>query len=128
MIPFEKQLSGYNYKPTKDQVGLPDYYHFAGWYTTVGCLDGTEFDLDSRTMPAENLKLYAKFVTGEAIVAFDSEGGSDVASKSVKKGNTISQPEDPTKDGFRFMGWFENLSDNNSFDFGKPITGDVTLQ
>ena len=39
-------------------------------------------------------------------VTFDSKGGSSVTSQEVKKGNKVTKPTDPTKDGYTFGGWY----------------------
>jgi uncharacterized repeat protein (TIGR02543 family) len=43
------------------------------------------------------------------MIHFDSMGGSMVSSIEVGQQLTIEKPEDPTKDGFVFMGWYESL-------------------
>jgi len=48
----------------------------------------------------------------EYTVTFNSNGGSSVDSKTVKSGEKVSKPTDPTRAGFSFDGWYE---DNNSF-------------
>ena len=57
-------------------------------------------------------------------VAFDSNGGSEVSSVTVKKGDTVSQPEDPVYENYDFIGWFLNES---LFDFDTPITESIIL-
>ena len=61
-------------------------------------------------------------------VSFDSKGGSDVASLSVADGKNAVKPEDPTKEGFDFAGWYtdENLTSVFVFE-STPVTGDLTL-
>ena len=56
-------------------------------------------------------------------VTFDIDGTTtDVA---VLAGETVDQPEDPTKLGFIFMGW--NDENDDLFDFNTPINDAVTL-
>ena len=66
-------------------------------------------------------------------VTFDSQGWSDVTSQSVAIGETITEPEAPTKEDYSFAGWYastdsgQTLSDT-PFDFtGTAITWDITL-
>ena len=61
-------------------------------------------------------------------VIFESNGGSAVESKSVMIGNYVEKPEDPTREGYLFDGWFEDeeLTDewdfeNDSVDYDKVI-------
>ena len=39
-------------------------------------------------------------------VTFNSNGGSSVGSLSVINGKTIEKPEDPEKEGYKFIGWY----------------------
>ena len=58
-------------------------------------------------------------------VAFDSAGGSTIASQSVVKGEKAVKPEDPTRDGYEFRGWFIN---DEAWDFiGYAVTENITL-
>ncbi len=58
-------------------------------------------------------------------VTFDSNGGSKVESITVKKGETITKPEDPTKENYNFVGWY---LDDEPFDFTSKITKNITLK
>lgn len=55
---YGAQMGKYNITPTNPPN---DYSDFVGWYTTQECIPGTEFDF-SKTMPAYNITLYAKWV------------------------------------------------------------------
>lgn len=57
-------------------------------------------------------------------VTFNSDGGSNVESKKVLSGSQVSQPVNPTKEGYTFEGW---LLKGNSYNFYTPITSDITL-
>lgn len=60
-------------------------------------------------------------------VTFDSKGGSSVSNQVVKQGEVVIEPEDPTKDGYSFGGWYLDLDDANKFDFNTKIDKDITL-
>ena len=62
-------------------------------------------------------------------VTFISNGGSNVEAKTVENGKTISAPVAPTRKGYRFMGWYEEISENEYklFDFSTPIMDNITL-
>ena len=60
----------------------------------------------------------------EFTVIFNSDGGTSVASQAVEEGNKVTQPEDPTKAGFKFLGWFLGEVE---FNFDTAITADITL-
>ena len=57
-------------------------------------------------------------------VKFETEGGSAVAQQNVKNGETATKPTDPTKEGYKFGGWYDG---DTKFDFDTPITKDTTL-
>ncbi len=41
-------------------------------------------------------------------VAFDTDGGSAIASLTVEKGKEIECPAEPEKSGYRFDGWYKD--------------------
>lgn len=61
-------------------------------------------------------------------VTFDSNGGSSVSAQTVKKGGTASKPNDPTRSGYIFDGWYVNLTDSSSYNFSKKVTSNLKLK
>jgi len=59
-------------------------------------------------------------------VTFDSDGGSSVAEQTVTYDNTVAQPDDPTKSGYTFSGWYIGDSED-AFDFDTAVTDNITL-
>ena len=60
-------------------------------------------------------------------VTFDSNGGSEVKSVSVHSDGTISAPENPTKAGYNFAGWYSDRNYSNKWSFSTKIRSDITL-
>ena len=60
-------------------------------------------------------------------VTFDSNGGSAVASQTVKEGEKAVKPANPTRSNYTFEGWFTDKTLKNAYDFNTPVTGDITL-
>ncbi|MDE6408193.1 MAG: endonuclease [Anaeroplasmataceae bacterium] len=60
----------------------------------------------------------------EYTIRFDSAGGSSIDIQNVLSGDFATKPEDPTRKGYVFEGWFWN---DKEFDFTKEITSDVKL-
>lgn len=58
-------------------------------------------------------------------VSFDTDGGSNIDSVVIKIGETIKEPDIPTKDGYTFKGWY---IEEEEFSFSKPITEEITLK
>ena len=59
-VPYQTDIGDRDYIPDRP-VGLPDNYVFGGWYTTSGCVAGSEYIFGGKTMPNANLQLYAKW-------------------------------------------------------------------
>lgn len=57
-------------------------------------------------------------------VAFDTVGGSEIESISVKENETINLPDNPTKEGYEFVGW---TIIGEEFNKEMPVTEDLTL-
>lgn len=109
-------------------------YVFDGWFKEETCENAWSFETDTVT---ENVTLYAKWTEAPAppppppvirtyTVRF-LDGGTELASVSVRRGNTVSPPEEPAKEGFLFGGWYKNLEEPAPYDFETPITADLTL-
>lgn len=64
-----------------------------------------------------NQGLYSK-----SKLVFDSIGGSDVTTLQVYNNLPVSAPENPTKDGYRFDGWYTTSSYDVQFDFASGLT------
>lgn len=58
------------------------------------------------------------------VVTFDSQGGSAVAEVEVKKGETVSKPANPTKEGYVFVEW---QLDGVAYDFSTEVKKNITL-
>lgn len=48
-------------------------------------------------------------------------------SQSVNKGENAREPENPTRDGYVFLGWSTSKDGNDVFDFTSPITKSLVL-
>ena len=56
----------------------------------------------------------------------DMEGVTPVATQTVKCNATANEPTAPTKEGYKFLGWFKD-GENTAFDFDTPITQKTEL-
>lgn len=111
-----------------DSIDLPDTtkegYTLLGW---------TRFDASTASLledpytPSSDITLYAKWDINSYTITFDSNGGTDV-SPIVKPFNMrVSQPEEPTKEGFVFGGWYTDSELVNSYPFDRMQAEDITL-
>lgn len=62
-------------------------------------------------------------------VTFDLNYGSNTQydTKTVKEGETVSKPSNPSRSGYSFNGWYAEKSGGRQFDFKTGITSDLTL-
>ncbi len=65
-------------------------------------------------------------VTDPVFVRFESNGGSTVEKQKVQKGSVATEPDDPTKSGYTFYGWYadENFT-GKEFDFEKTAVSET---
>lgn len=59
------------------------------------------------------------------IIQFESNGGTLIEDKQIFCGNTISEPDNPSKEGFIFKGWF---IDDIQFDFDSVINENTIIK
>ena len=67
--------------------------------------------------------------SAEYTVSFDEgSAGTAIESMTVKGGKKAEAPADPAKDGYSFIGWFQDAGLTESFDFASDkVQGDMTL-
>lgn len=60
-------------------------------------------------------------------VDFDLNGGTGNAGKqTVDAGKTATEPKDPKREGYEFLGWFAEGA-NSIYNFASPVTADLKL-
>lgn len=95
-------------------------YEFKGWLS-----DGKPYDF--ATPVTKDLTLTAKWEKTKVAsytVAFDSADGGDVPSQTVEHGKTAVKPDDPTREGYTFLGWYAG---DAAYDWNTPVTGNLVL-
>lgn len=103
--------------PTKET------YLFDGWYTDAEYTQAYDFTEPVRS----DVTLYAKWIPAAFTVTFDSNGGSEVAAQGVNNGSAAIRPQDPTKEGYIFEGWYTDSGCTSAYDFETILTADITL-
>lgn len=99
-------------------------FHF--WFINWGgSVSNTEFHIvvtDNGDVP------YPDPGDNKYTVTFDSNGGSNVESQIVEKGEKVTEPADPTKEGCVFLGWYTDESLTESADFENlTVMNDMIL-
>ena len=125
-ILFDASIASYEWTPTAEQAGLADVYQFEGWYDNSECV-GEKYTFT--TMPDNNLVLYAKFVAPEKQVTFKWNLGTDKTyhEVTVAYGSTVGSVEEPTREGYEFLGWFTDKVGGARFHSNLPIMQDMTV-
>ena len=54
-----------------------------------------------------------------------NDGNNGEYTQNYEKGQTIIRPDDPVRNGYRFVGWFDES--DKEFDFDKPVTQAVKI-
>ena len=109
---FEQSIADVNYTP-KALTGEKSDYVFAGWYASQECT-GEAYDFTGKTMPANNITLYAKWVAPTYTVTVYDQNGNYLGKTTVSKGDTVTdwlstQKNKITLDtGDSFLGWTIN--------------------
>ncbi|WP_159721870.1 InlB B-repeat-containing protein [Enterococcus sp. CSURQ0835] len=103
-------------------------YTFLGWFPSSDLNHSYDF-----TKPVtENMTLQAGWRHNEApveheTVTFDVNGGSSITPLTVRKGEQLQKPTDPTKKGYTFDGWYTDAALTKAYDFNQPIETNFTL-
>lgn len=123
---FEQSIADVNYTPTAP-VGKEGYV-FDGWYDNeLG--EGTAYVFDGKTMPAQNITLYAKWVAPTyTVTVYDVDGSVHYTFNKVAKNSTISSdviPDLKLAEGETFLGWVQK--DGTPFSFSTKINQNYDL-
>ena len=61
-------------------------------------------------------------------ITFDSRGGSDIAPQNQMYGELLTVPEDPTREGYEFTGWYVDYACDDAWNEAEDIIeSDITL-
>ena len=101
---------------------------FLNWNTESDG-SGTDYDSGDTLTLSADVTLYAKWAPEYCTVTFDSQGGSDVDLITGVPYNTkITEPDEPTRSGYTFEGWYTDLAYTTAWDFDSDtVTDHMTL-
>lgn len=131
-VKYQASIADYaSNKPGNAPAGMEDYV-FAGWYASQECT-GEAYDFTGKTMPANNITLYAKWVAPTYTVTVYDQNGTKLDGITVSKGDTVtdelSKLEAQLKltldTGDSFLGWTINRV--LPFNPGTKITANYEL-
>lgn len=108
-------------KATRPADPAREGYDFVGWFEDAACTK--EFDFDSEIN--DNITVYAGWKVKTFTVSY-VDRNNVLHEVEVEYGATATDPEDPTRTGYTFLGWYTKQTGGEMY-AGEPITSDLTL-
>lgn len=129
---YEQSIANDSYTPTAPEG--KEGYKFAGWYDNELC-EGKEYTFTGKTMPAQNITLYAKWVAPvHTVTVYDSNRTTVLNTLKKAHKSTIDMNKEMPKytapEGYEFLGWVlleDGTEDGTPFNFNTEITRDYEL-
>lgn len=132
-VQYQADISGYGEEPDRP-AGIPSNYEFQGWYLDQAFQ--TKYDFAGKTMPAQNITVYAKWAAPEVTVTvhLEMEGSESPVTLPLTYGTSI---DEATLDAYKpnldeneytWHGWATREGENyKPFNFDTKLTQDITL-
>ena len=96
----------------------------------AGITNDTYDDEDTTVSGSWDFNTVTYAIIGYPVITFVSNGGSAVAPITVENTNTYTvaeQPDNPTKEGSFFQGWYADSELTEEYDWFSLVTEDITL-
>lgn len=107
-----------SFTPTKEG------HKFIGWTKEQGST--TQFEFTTEKVEAE-LTLFAIWELNTYTVTFElNDGVLTENTKTVSHGQKVDRPENPTKEGYNFAGWYKEAGFNTEFNFETEVITQAT--
>ena len=75
----------------------------------------------------KNLTIDVKYDLDNHTLTFETNGGSAIDPVTVRHGNAVARPADPTKDKYTFIGWYVDPEFTAKYDFATVLEADKTI-
>ena len=75
----------------------------------------------------KGLTIDVKYNLDEHTLTFETNGGSAINPVTVRHGNAVARPTDPTKDKYTFIGWYADPEFTAKYDFATVLEADKTI-
>lgn len=75
----------------------------------------------------KGLTIDVKYDLDEHTLTFETNGGSAINPVTVRHGNVVARPADPTKDKYTFIGWYADPEFTEEYDFATVLEADKTI-
>ena len=126
---YEQSIANDSYTPTAPAG--KEGYTFVGWYDNDLC-EGEKYVFAGKTMPDQNITLYAKWEEPvHTVTVYDIDRTKVLKTfENVSHGSTIDVKKMPANytlpEGYEFLGWVL-LADGTPFNFNTQITRNYEL-
>ena len=105
------------------EIPVREGYRFDGWYLS----DTYEknYRVTFQYKVKEDITFHAKWVK-RCTIKFDTkDGGTEIPDVVQDEGYTVAKPADPTRENYRFAGWYLGGSEYN---FDSVVSQDLTIE
>nr|WP_246565774.1 InlB B-repeat-containing protein [Tissierella carlieri] len=118
--------------PTRPGYVSIGWYKDATWSNPLNPDAGIKFDfanpLGEAEMENSKFSLYNKWrKVIKCTINFDTNGGNHISSIEVEEGEKLTKPTEPIRNGYRFLGWYEDKGLTQEFNFATLIMQDLIL-
>ena len=100
-------------------------YEFIGWFTDAEFTSAVQEKIVQGSHG--NITLYANYRINQYTIHFESNGGSAVTAITQNYGTEVVEPAAPSKNGYRFYGWYKNSALTEKYTFTTMPADDITL-
>jgi hypothetical protein len=99
--------------------------------TVTAYIDGELYAISIATAVARagqstRVDITMNYVGDGFIIFFDTNGGSSIEPKIIKRGDKVERPDNPTWGYYGFVNWYSDKDLKNKFDFDTPVTSSIT--
>ena len=117
---------------TTDTIVAENFYQpTSGSSTAIAIAEGKAFKDENgkvyRGAYEQFTLLSGKTLTPCYAVSVDLQDGSPVTDLAVTIGESFQRPDNPTRAGATFLGWYTSADGDTEFDFSAPITGNTVM-
>jgi uncharacterized repeat protein (TIGR02543 family) len=98
-------------------------HDFQGWFDAA---EGGSLYTWPHTLTGD-VTMYARWQARVHTLTFDSNGGSEIPPITENEGTAVTKPEDPTKDGYTFLGWFDAAEGGSLYTWPHALSAGITM-